>query len=300
MRIPAVLLAALLASCTGSDDTLVVFYAPCHSPVMDAVRGDTAFRSEIAGSQVCCRKVTELGRECDVLMLADATLFKEIASSHCTWRMEFAHDRLVLGVGIRAKRTDDAEKDWVPVLLDENVSLGRVDENLGPIGYRTLLAWDLKEGRGHAGLAAKLRAKCGKVVEHASQLATLLKAGEIEYAFLYRTLCLKHDIRHIELEREINLGTPGVDYSAAEVSFAKLKAGAEETVTVLGAPITFGLSIPTNAPHPEKAVRFVELLLREKKDLFAEKGVTFFTPRFFGPRGDFAPFEGFAEYAGEF
>lgn len=299
-------LLVLLASCSKAENSLTVFYAPCYSPVMDALRDeceetlDVKLLSEISGSQICCRKVTELGRECDVLMVADSDLLKKIASSRVKWRIDFAHDSVVLGVGIRAKRTDEAEQDWVPVLLDESVRLGRVDENLGPIGYRTLLVWALKEKLGHPGLSSSLKERTAKVVDHVAQLATELKAGSLDYGFLYRTTCLKDDIRFIALDDRINLGSPEMDYSDAEVSFVNTQSGKKERVTVKGSHITYGLTIPTNAPNREKAVEMAGYLLSSRKDVFELKGFTFFKPRFYGSKEDFKPFESFADYAGEF
>jgi len=58
----------------------------------------------------------------------------------------------------------------VKVLRDTDVSLGRVNENLGPIGYRTLLLWTLKEQQGHPGLKAALKAKTGKILDHVDHL----------------------------------------------------------------------------------------------------------------------------------
>jgi molybdate/tungstate transport system substrate-binding protein len=203
-------------------------------------------------------------------------------------------------VGIRAKRTDEAEKDWVPVMLDENIRLGRVDENLGPIGYRTLLVWALKEKMGHPGLAESLRERTDKVVDHVAQLATELKAGSLDYGFLYRTTCLKNDIRFIKLDDRINLGSPEMDYSGVEVSFTNTQSGRKEAVTVKGSHITYGLTIPTNAPNRDKAIEMVRYLLAENRDVFDVKGFTFFKPRFYGTREDFKPFESFADYAGEF
>ncbi|NIQ67269.1 MAG: hypothetical protein GTN94_12155, partial [Candidatus Aminicenantes bacterium] len=65
-----------------------------------------------------------------------------------------------------AQRVDEAEKNWPQVLLAPETILGRVNENLGPIGYRTLLCWKLKEKKGFPGLMEKLKAKAEKVVDH--------------------------------------------------------------------------------------------------------------------------------------
>ena len=297
-------------SCDKQDknkpEVVTVFLAPAFSPVWDAVRQEAEkqlnieLHSEVSGSQVVCRKVTELGRESDVLLVADNSLFKKIASSHTTFRLDFAHDEVVLGVGIRAKRVDEAEDDWVPVLLDETVRLGRVDENLGPIGYRTLLVWKLQELSGHPGLMEQLITRTDKVVEHVGHLATDLKAGDVDYGFLYRTTCIKHDIRFIPLDKRINLGSMGMDYSKAQVSFKKTEAGKEIPVPVKGAPITYSLSIPINAPNKAKAIELIHYLLHKDREQFSAHGFTFFRPKFYGSQEDFVQFREIAEYVGNF
>ena len=211
-----VVLAALCSSCGSKGDenvdNVTVFHAASFSPVMNQLGRDLKddlqiqLRTEPSGSQVVCRKVTELGRECDLMMVADGLLLKQIASSHCNWRIDFAHDEIVLGVGVRAMRVDDAEKNWVSVLKDDDVILGRVDENLAPLGYRTLLVWKLAEKLGNPGLARKLTDKCDKVVDDVSSLAALLTSGDVHYGFLYHSTCINYDIRYISLDKSINLG----------------------------------------------------------------------------------------------
>ena len=144
---------------------LILFYAPFFSPAMSSIKPEmeksmnTKIVSETAGSQILCRKVSDLGRECDVLILADETLFKSMASSKTSWRIDFAGDEMVIGIGRQAKYTDLAEKNWVQALLKPDTILGRVDESLAPIGFRTILTWNLLEKRGNPGLSGKLLKK---------------------------------------------------------------------------------------------------------------------------------------------
>lgn len=311
--------ALLLSSCSPNKqvNNLIVFYAACFAPVIDELKDPAEetmninIRHEVSGSQVVCRKVTELVRECDLMMLADTRLFAQLASSHCSWRIDFAHDEIVLGVGLRARKIDETHDNWVPVLLDPATTLGRVDENLGPIGYRTLLVWKLMEQQGNPGLTDKLIAQTAKKVEHVGLLATLLKAGDIDYGFLYKTTCIKYDIRYIPLSPQINLGSSDVDYSTASVTFDALTSGEPHKITVTGAPITYGLTVPDNAPHKDTAHIFIRYMLRQT-DLFEKYGFTIFAPKFYGSPDDFSSFKEhgtmshksmmypLAEYAGEF
>jgi molybdate/tungstate transport system substrate-binding protein len=289
---------------TGND--IIIFYAPCFSPVMDEIRTEVEkklhlkIRGEVSGSQVVCRKVSELGRECDIMMSADQTLFKKITSSYTSWRLDFSHDEVVLGVGIRAKRVDEAEKNWPPVLLAQETILGRVNENLGPIGYRTLLCWKLKEEKGFPGLMEKLKAKAEKVVDHVGHLAALLKTGDIHYGFLYRTTCIKYDIRFISLDSTINLGSHDVDYSGIQIRLYNPGDQKQPYLTVTGAPVTYSLTIPVNAPNKKQAILFINWLLANKAPLFKEQGFRFFKPFFYGPKQDYLPFKNLADYKGVF
>lgn len=298
-------------SCLNNQDTIkthtvTVFFAACFSPMMDALRTEAEqtlkiqLRTEVSGSQVALRKVTELNRECDLLMIADNFLFKEIASSHCPWRIDFAHDEVVLGVGIRAQHTDEAEQNWIPVLLKNNIHLGRVDENLSPIGYRTLLAWRILENSGYPDLMMKLKNKTEKVVDHVVQLATLLKAGDVDYGFIYRTTCIQYDIRYISLDKKINFGNSDTDYSNATISLSRKEAERERHITFHGSPIIYSLSIPTNAPAKEKAVEFIRFILLSKTEQFIKNGFLLFKPIFYGKKNEFVPFADFADYGGDF
>jgi len=291
---------------TNTSNDITIFYAPCFSPVMDEIRTEVEkelklkLRGEVSGSQVVCRKVSELGRECDIMMSADQTLFKKITPSYTRWRIDFSNDEVVLGVGIRAQRVDEAEKNWPPVLLAQETILGRVNENLGPIGYRTLLCWKLKEKRGYPGLMEKLKAKAEKVVDHVGHLAALLKTGDIHYGFLYRTTCIKYDIRFIPLDSAINLGSHDVDYSGVQLRLNNPQDEKQPYLTILGAPITYSLTIPINAPNKKQAIRFIVWLLTNNVSLFKEQGFRFFKPIFFGTKQDYTPFKNLADYKGVF
>ena len=141
---------------TPSTRDLRIFHAAGLTPVLDAVRGDAErdlgirLQAEGSGSQVACRKLSELGRDADLVGVADAALVEALLNGVCSWRIDFANDEVVLAVGSRARYAGDAEEDWVSVLSGRDVRIGRVDENQGPIGYRTLLVWKLAEARGGA------------------------------------------------------------------------------------------------------------------------------------------------------
>ncbi|MFC1484961.1 substrate-binding domain-containing protein [bacterium] len=293
----------LCISCKqNKSKNLIIFSASFFSPILDEIKTDTKtslnlnLNYEISGSQVVCRKVTELGRECDIMITADHRLFNKIAKSHVNWRIDFANDEIVLGVGKRAKYIDQAEKNWPNILLKNDVEIGRVSENLGPIGYRTLIVWKLKEKYGYPYLMNNLKNKSNKIVEHVSQLAAILKAGDVDYGFLYQSACIKYDIRYIDLDKKINLGSSDIDYSSAEVSFKTFAEGKTKILKIKGSPITYSLTIPINAPNKKDAYTFIKYLLTDKKNILSFYGLKIFKPKFYGSKKDFEIFKSFAEY----
>jgi len=285
---------------------LRIFCAAGLTPVLEDVRDDVRrdlginLLVEASGSQVACRKLSELRRDCDLVMLADRQLVGKLLAGVCSWRLDFARDEVVLAVGTRAPQPERAEEDWAGVLLEEDVRIGRVDENLGPIGYRTLQVWKLQETLGYPGLSERLRAKCTSVVDDVGRLTPLLKAGELDFAFVYRSSCVAHDIRYIELDRRVNLGSDEIDYSSATVSFNRLEAGAAEVVTVEGSPIVWTLSVPDRGADAAAAAEFIRYLVVERRDAIERNGFRAMPrAKYYGPASAFAPFAEFADRAGE-
>lgn len=302
MRSISVLIALSLFVFSGCSEKnlskVTVFEAAGFAPVMDAVTAEAEQKlnirifAEASGTQIACRKVSELGRKCDVLISADEKLFAEILHDHTNFRIDFATDEIVLAFGQRAKFADETETDWARTLFEKDVRLGRGDENLSPIGYRDLMVWQLQEKYGSMpGFSKRLQSKCVKVVDDVMQLAPLLKTGEIDYAFLYRSMCIAQDIRHIRLDRKINLGDMKEDYSGVSVL---LKNGK----TIKGGPVIFSLTIPSNADHPETAVKLIRYILAEKNGVLKSRGFTPMKPSFHGRKDLFQPFADFADYSG--
>jgi len=301
-------LLVVVASCApATTPTPVrVFHAAGLAPLLHQVRDDCerdlgiTLLAESSGSQEACRKVTELGRTCDLLVLADNQLVAALLGDACRWRVDFATDECVLGVGARAPSVEKAEKDWSAAVLDERARLARVNENLGPIGYRTLLTLRLQEQLDGPGLYERFVGKCRTIVDDVERLPPLLRSGEVDYAILYRSTCIAHAVRYIELDKRVNLGAPDVDYGRAEVRFARLKSGPGEMIAVRGSPIVWSAVGPRGAENDVAAEALVLYLLSTKADDLDRAGLRpLVRARFFGPRDIYSRFREVADYAGE-
>jgi len=141
-----IVITLILVSCNRSStqNSLTVFSAAAMTPVLEEIRKSNSnnlnILVEFSGSQVACRKIAEFGRQADLIISADKNLFELILKNHVSFRIDFACDEVVLGVGRFAKFADKAEKDPFLTILNEDVKLARVNENLAPIGYMTLFS----------------------------------------------------------------------------------------------------------------------------------------------------------------
>lgn len=253
-------------------DTLVLYVAASLTrplqPVIDSFvsRTGAVVQRESGGSLDHARKVTELHRVPDVLLLADAEVIPRLlVPAHASWYADFARNRMVVAYTPRSRQAADiSEANWRRILTRPDVAVGRTDPAIAPAGYRTLLMFRLAERHYRdPGLAQRLLANAPtrNVRPDASQLAALLEAGELDYIYEYESVAETHGFRFLELPGAIDLGDPGraIDYAAASVRVRSSAGG--DSITVLGQPILYGLTVPRQAPHPEAAERFAALVL---------------------------------------
>ena len=244
--------------------------APAVHAVADtfAKRTGTVVLIESGGSLEHARKITELGRVPDVLVLADYEVFPQLlVPTYVTWYAQFARNRMVVAYTPRSRFANAiTASNWREVLMRPGVEVGRPDPDRAPAGYRTLLLLELAEGYyGDRRLAARILAQAPprNVRANAAELAALLEAGELDYIFEYESLARSHGFRYVTLPREIDLGDPSLAtrYATAKVRVRGAGPGASATFT--GGPILYALAIPRAAPHPDAAQRFVRYLLSE-------------------------------------
>lgn len=275
----ALVLLGLAVGCSKSNE-VVVFYASS----LSAVLGDAAevfqrehprarVRLEPSGSQVAARKVSELGLRADIVAVADAGIIGKImVPRHASWNLVFATNELVLAHKDHSRFTDEVStQNWPSVLTRPGVRLGRADPDTAPVGYHTLLVWQLAEQSSHygaaaTGLAARLADQCAKqhVTHDEAELLGLLESRALDYAFLFRSTAEDHHLKITSLPPEENLGRPELAALYAKASIeVRMKQG-EGKLRITGAPITYGLTVPTTSPQPALAREFIALLVGEK------------------------------------
>ena len=227
---------------------------------------------ESGGSLEHARKVTELHRIPDVLVLADHEVFPQLlVPAHVQSYIQFARNRMVVAYTPRSRFASEvAGANWREILQRPGVEVGRPDPDRAPAGYRTLLVLKLAESYYRdPGLAARVLARSPprNMRGNAAELAGLLQLGELDYIFEYESLARSHDFRYVTLPRAIDLSDPAL---AAQYAVATVRVAGRtprDSVTFWGAPILYGLAVPREAPHPAAAAGFVEFLLRDGKPL---------------------------------
>jgi molybdate/tungstate transport system substrate-binding protein len=272
----AILLAALLASsgCRSRSEIVVMHAAILVGPFDELARDferqhpQYTVRLDPGGSVGLVRKLADLGMQADVLAVADASLVDRMLwPQHASWTIDFATVEIVLAHKDHSRFTDEITADnWAEILLRPDVRLGRTTPETSPLGYYTLLAFQLAEQSGRyralgPDLARRLATASRKehIVPDETELWSLLEARAVDYAVVFRSTAESHRLKITALPREMNLAHPELasQYSRASVD---VKAGGR-SIRVQGAPIVCGLTIPTKAPNPRGAEEFVALLL---------------------------------------
>ncbi|MFH1811930.1 MAG: extracellular solute-binding protein [Pseudomonadota bacterium] len=292
------LCAVLVAGACSRPGEVVVFHAASLSPVLSSF-GEAysrrhpgwRLRLEPSGSLVAARKVSELGGRPDLVMTADdQVLDSMLLPEHAAWVITFATNEIVLAHRDHSRHTAEITADnWPAILLGDDVRLARANPDTAPLGYNTLFVWQLTAllGKGAApDLEARLRARVPpeNLVPDEGELVSLLGARAIDYAFVYRSTALTHHLKFVRLPPEVNLGNPGRDPAYGRARAQVQLDGAGRTLS--GSAVRYGLTVPTQAPHPEAALLLLdELLSDEGQKLFERFGFSPLRPARWRGRG---------------
>jgi molybdate/tungstate transport system substrate-binding protein len=92
------------------------------------------------------------------------------------------------------------------------------------------------------------------------ELVSLLKTGNMDYAWEYLSVAVQHELKYLKLDDHINLGNYSYAfYKQAQVKVTGKKPG--EWITRTGQSVTYGITLVKDAPNAAGAIRFLEYLL---------------------------------------
>jgi molybdate/tungstate transport system substrate-binding protein len=267
-------------------------------------------QAEYHGSIQVMRHVSELHEPIDVVATADAALIPmlmyaaqnpETGQPYGNWYIRFASNRLALAYTANSRYAEELNaENWYEILARTEVRVGLSDPRFDALGYRMLMAYALANayygqpklfinmfnGRFVSPVTifqddelttinvpeiVETRPETGLILRGGSiQLLALLEAGEIDYAFEYESVIQQHGLKMLSLPEALNLGSATQDYSHVQVTldfqrFSSLKP------QFTGERIGYGITIPSNAPHPEAAEKFIAFLLSAEGRAVLEK-----------------------------
>lgn len=274
-----------------SAGRIVVFCAGSLALPLDLVKAryeaqfpDREVSIEPSGSRLALRKWVQLGRHVDVVALADRYLITDEAMPEdADWCVTFAGNRMVVAFTERAKLASQiSEENWMEVLSRPGVLVGRSDPNMDPCGYRAIMVLRLADlfyppERGGGQIEKRVLANSPPtcVRPKSTELAALLQAKHLDYAFMYKS-CAQHcRFPSIPLPAEIDLSDPAKDESYGRVSVRASGKRPGQTVEYRGRAIAYGVTVPRSGRR-RAGEEFVAFLLGpEGRAVFQANGQPF-------------------------
>jgi molybdate/tungstate transport system substrate-binding protein len=209
------------------------------------------------------------------------------------WYIRFATNRMGLAYTDRSIYAGEiSAENWYEILTRPDVKVGIADPRFDASGYRAMMVFQLAQDvLNQPGLFADMFSSAFKypvtvsdegpvqiiripeiletkkgshiVLRGSSiQLIALLESGDLDYAFEYESVIRQHKLKLVALPPELNLGeadqTDVYKQVAVKLDFQRFASVKPE---FQGEQIGYGITIPTNAPHPKEAELFIAFLL---------------------------------------
>ena len=221
---------------------------------------------EAGGSTKMARMISELQRPADIMASADFKIINNaLMPEYASWNIRFATNQMVLCYTNKSSFSDEINADnWYKILNKKSVVWGHADPNIDPCGYRSLMVLQLAEKYYNLpGLYERLTANRPKknIRPKSVELVSLLKTGNMDYAWEYLSVAVQHKLNYIILPADINLGSYKKDnfYSKASVKVTGKKPGT--WINRNGKSCTYGITMIKGCPNPEAAEAFIEYLI---------------------------------------
>ncbi|MDW5299127.1 MAG: extracellular solute-binding protein [Sedimentibacter sp.] len=226
------------------------------------------------GSSELARKIIEFEDAVDVFASADYNVINSLLiPNYASWNALFAKNSMVIMYSKDSNYADEiTDENWYEIIQRDGVNFGHSDPNLDPCGYRAVLMFQLAEkyyeveGLNDAILSVRQEKN---IRPKSVELIALLETGALDYAFEYESVAMQHmkmnpDLDYVELPVEINMSSIEFEDSYAQSSIDLNGKDPGSTITRIGEPIVYSLTIPTTAKNVEAAEEFVKLLLDEE------------------------------------
>jgi molybdate/tungstate transport system substrate-binding protein len=220
--------------------------------------------SQFGASGDMVKDVTQLGQPDDVLGVADYSLIPKLMSTaskpHAAFYLGFVSNQITFAYTSHSKGASQlTPSNWYKVLAEPGVRIGRSNPAADPSGYQILQMLQLAQGYYHdPGLSAAVlkNSPDSSVAETETSLLAALQSGQIDYLAIYKSDALEDHLKYIALPAQINLSE-----SSLAAAYAKVTINAGSLGNLTAKPIIYGLTIPSNAPDPALAQKFIGFVL---------------------------------------
>jgi molybdate/tungstate transport system substrate-binding protein len=217
----------------------------------------------------------------------------ETGKPYANWYIQYASNHLALAYTDHSRLADTiTAENWAQVLANPELKVGLADPRFDASGYRALMAFALAQyASGNYRLFPEMfngqftqpvtafiddeqtlisvpeiletRSDSHVVLRGASiQLIALLESGDLDVAFEYESVIQQHGLKMLRLPAQENLGEQAYQEFYGQ---ALVRLDFQRFATVKpefrGERIAYGVTIPSNAPHPEEAALFIDFLL---------------------------------------
>jgi molybdate/tungstate transport system substrate-binding protein len=269
----AVLLTMSLVSIAAAKEKVTLFHAGSLTvpfakieKQFEADHPGIDIQREAGGSTKMARMISELGKPADIMASADFKVIdKNLIPKFASWNIRFATNQLVLCYTDQSRFAGEVTaQNWYDILSRKGVVWGHSDPNLDPCGYRAVMVLQLAEKfYQKPGLFDLLIANrpMENIRPKSVELVSLLKTGNMDYAWEYLSVAVQHGLKYIKLDDHINLGNYKYDafYKQAKV---KVTGKQPDTwITRTGKSCTYGITLVNSAPNKKGAIMFLEYLL---------------------------------------
>ncbi len=220
----------------------------------------------------------------------------ETGKPYANWYIKFATNHLGLAYTPKSKYADQINADnWYKIIARSDVKVGLADPRFDAVGYRALMALQLAKAAygkptiledvmmGQFKTPITLENDQSRAIIHVPEILetkptsnivlrgasmqeiALLESGDVDYAFEYESVIAQHKLGSVKLPDAINLGS---NQYAQKYGQVQVRLDFQRFVSVkpefAGGVIGYGLTIPSNAPHPKQAEEFIAFLLGPK------------------------------------
>lgn len=222
---------------------------------------------ESFGSVDAVRQVTDLGREFDIVGVADYYVIPTLMiPKFANWYIVFAGNEMVVLYTNKSKYASEINEDnWYRIITRPGVIVGVSDKDRDPSGYRAVLVTKLasmyyyNDNHTLYDMLYKDKYSKGELLIKPKEVDLLapLEAGQIDYVISYYSLAVQHNLKYVRLPPQINLGDPKYTEIYSKVSVIV------NGKVVGGQPIMYALTIPYNSLNKRLAIEFIKILLSE-------------------------------------